>query len=143
LPPDVKEIGRQRSYRSPFSSGLFRAFQEVPERDRIVSCLITRREQQRDRPATDQFAQALNHYSEGVEFAQRAILETPSSPTAYRCLVMNLASEGKVELAQRGLRTLRRLLPEISQSWIKQNAVWASHETMKRYAEAFRAAGLK
>lgn len=85
----------------------------------------------------------VGHYREGADFARGAILDTPSSPTAYRGLVMNLALEGEVGHAQRALRTLRRLLPEISQSWIKQNAVWASQETMKRYAEAFRAAGLK
>ena len=86
---------------------------------------------------------ARGRYNEGVEFARRAILETPSSPTAYRGLVMNLALHGEINDAQRALRTLKRVLPEISQSWIQQNAVWASHDTMKKYAEAFRAAGLK
>jgi tetratricopeptide (TPR) repeat protein len=86
---------------------------------------------------------ARGHYREGVDFARRSILDTPSSPTAYRGLVINLALQGEVESAQRALRTLKHVLPEISQSWIRQNAVWASQETMKRYAEAFRAAGLK
>jgi hypothetical protein len=86
---------------------------------------------------------ARGHYSAGIDFAQRAILEMPGSPTAYRGLVTNLAGEGNIEHAQRALRTLKRLLPEISQNWIRQSAVWTSRDTMKRYVEAFRAAGLK
>jgi TolB-like protein len=86
---------------------------------------------------------AIERYSEGAEFARRAILDAPSSPTGYRSLIMNLALQGQIEPAQRALRTLRCLMPEISQNWIRQNAVWASHDTMKRYVEAFRAAGLK
>jgi hypothetical protein len=85
---------------------------------------------------------AIGHYSEGSEFARRAVLDAPSSPTGYRGLVMNLALEGQVGHAQLALRTLRCLMPEMSQDWIKQNAVWTSHDAMKRYVEAFRAAGL-
>ena len=85
----------------------------------------------------------LGHYHEGVEFARSAILDTPSSPTAYRALIMNLALGGRVDDARRALPTLKRLAPEMSQNWIKQNAVWASNDVMKQYVEAFRSAGLK
>ena len=56
---------------------------------------------------------------------------------------MNLALAGQLDEARRALQTLRRLAPEISQEWIKQNAVWVSDDAMKRYIEAFHAAGLK
>jgi TolB-like protein/Flp pilus assembly protein TadD len=91
--------------------------------------------------ATSSFA--LGRYYEGIKFARSAIFDNPSSPTAYRALIMNLAAAGQVEDAKRALQTLRRLMPQISQDWIKQNAVWASTDTLKRYVEAFRAAGLK
>ena len=90
--------------------------------------------------ATSSFA--LEHYNKGIKFAHSAILDNPSSPTAYRALIMNLALGGQVEDARRALQTLRRLMPQISQDWIKQNGVWASANVMKRYIEAFRTAGL-
>ena len=65
------------------------------------------------------------------------------SPTAYRALLMNLALAGEADEAKHALQTLRRLAPGMSQDWIKQNAVWTSADTMKRYVEAFRIAGLK
>ena len=86
---------------------------------------------------------ALENYKKGAEFARKAIADTPASPTAYRAFTMNLALAGKLDEARRALQTLRRLAPEISQEWIKQNAVWVSDDAMKRYIEAFHAAGLK
>jgi len=56
---------------------------------------------------------------------------------------MNLALAGETDEAKHALQTLRRLAPGMSQNWISQNAVWASADTMKRYVEAFRIAGLK
>ena len=56
---------------------------------------------------------------------------------------MNLALAGETDDAKHALQTLRRLAPGMSQDWIRQNAVWASAATMKRYVEAFRIAGLK
>jgi len=56
---------------------------------------------------------------------------------------MNLALAGEADAAKHALQTLRRLAPEMSQNWIRQNAVWASADAMKRYVEAFRIAGLK
>ncbi len=86
---------------------------------------------------------AIEQYREGMKFAGSAALYSPNSPTAHRALVINSALAGKSDEARQALGTLRRLAPEMSQGWIKQNAVWASDATMKRYVEAFRAAGLK
>jgi len=58
-------------------------------------------------------------------------------------LLMNLALAGEADEAKHALQTLRRLAPGMSQNWIRQNAVWASADAMKRYVEAFRIAGLK
>jgi hypothetical protein len=58
-------------------------------------------------------------------------------------LLMNRALAGESDGAKHVLQTLRRLAPGMSQNWIRQNAVWTSADTMKRYVEAFRIAGLK
>jgi len=79
---------------------------------------------------------ARGHYGAGVDFAQHAILDTPSSPTAHHCLVMNLALDGDLKQAQQALQTLKQLTPELSQSWIRQNAAWTSSNAMKRHVEA-------
>ncbi len=85
---------------------------------------------------------ATENYRRGIEFAGNAAIYSPNSPTAHRALIINLALGGKSHEARHALQKLRRLAPEMSQSWIKQNAVWSSPETMKRYVEAFRASGL-
>jgi len=86
---------------------------------------------------------ATEDYRRGIEFAGNAAIYSPNSPTAHRALVINLALGGKTDQARHALQTLRRLAPEISQNWIKENAVWSSADTMKRYVDAFRASGLK
>ena len=86
---------------------------------------------------------AIEHYRDGAEFARSAAVYLPNSPTAYRALLMNLALGGEADEAKHALQTLRRLAPGMSQNWIRQNAVWASADAMKRYVEAFRIAGLK
>lgn len=86
---------------------------------------------------------AIERYREGVQFGGSAAVYSPNSPTAHRALIINLALAGKTEEARQILRTLRRLAPDMSQTWLEQNSVWSSRETMKRYTEAFRAAGLK
>ena len=91
--------------------------------------------------ATGSFA--IEQYRDGAEFARSAAVFIPNSPTAYRALLMNLALAGETDDAKHALQTLRRLAPGMSQDWIRQNAVWASAATMKRYVEAFRIAGLK
>lgn len=85
---------------------------------------------------------AAERYSQGSHYARRAATYSPNSPTAYRALLMNLALGGQVEKAKDALRMLRRLAPKMSQTWIKENAMWTSAGASKRYMEAFRIAGL-
>jgi TolB-like protein len=85
---------------------------------------------------------ATENYRRGIEFAGNAAIYSPNSPTAHRALVINLALGGKTHEARHAMQTLRRLAPEMTRDWIKQNAVWSSGETMKRYVEAFHASGL-
>ena len=91
--------------------------------------------------ATASFAGA--HYADGIKFASGAIRDNPRSPTGYRALTINLALSGDVVEARAALRTLKVLAPDMSQQWIKQNAVWASSEQRKRYVEAFSSLGLR
>jgi TolB-like protein len=85
---------------------------------------------------------AIEQYRQGADFARSAAVRLPNSPTAYRALLINLALAGKAEEARHTLQTLKRLAPNISHTWVKRNAVWASEEAGKRYTEAFRIAGL-
>ena len=71
--------------------------------------------------ATASFAGA--HYADGIKFASGAIRDNPRSPTGYRALTINLALSGDVAEARAALRTLKVLAPDMSQQWIKQNAV--------------------
>lgn len=91
--------------------------------------------------ATASFAQG--NYGDGIRFARNVIRDIPKSPTGYRTLIMNLALGGEVEEAGAAIRTLKSVAPDMSQSWIAQNAVWARAHVMQKYVEAFRAAGLK
>jgi tetratricopeptide (TPR) repeat protein len=86
---------------------------------------------------------ATEDYRRGIKFASNATLYSPNSPTAHRALVINLALAGKSHEAKHAMATLRKLAPDISQAWITKNAVWSRAETMRRYADAFRASGLE
>lgn len=86
---------------------------------------------------------ATEDYRRGIKFASNATLYSPNSPTAHRALVINLALAGKSHEAKHAMATLRKLAPDISEAWITKNAVWSRAETMRRYADAFRASGLE
>src|SRR6185295_5707409 len=90
--------------------------------------------------AAASFAQ--ERFRDGVAFAKMAIAESPNSPTAYRAFVMNLALAGEVEEAKEALKTLKRLAPDMSQRRLKETGMWTDAEETKKYAEAFRVAGL-
>jgi TolB-like protein/tetratricopeptide (TPR) repeat protein len=85
---------------------------------------------------------AAERYLRGSDYARRAATYVPSSPTAHRAMLINLALEGEVERAKDALRTVRRLAPKMSQTWLNQNAMWTSKGVNKRYMEAFRIAGI-
>ena len=82
-------------------------------------------------------------YREGIESAQRAILESPSRIGSHLALVANLAFAGKVDDARAALAVLKKLQPEISPQWLEN---WISHwreEDRRRWIEGFRVAGLE
>jgi TolB-like protein/tetratricopeptide (TPR) repeat protein len=82
-------------------------------------------------------------YREGIEFARRAIADSPSMPTAHRALLINCALAGESEQASAALGSIRRLAPAMSQQWIRETAIWTRREDQRKYVEAFRIAGLK
>ena len=86
---------------------------------------------------------AMEHYREGIDFARKAGTYSPSSPTAHRALLINLALAGKFDEARQQLQTLRRFAPKISPTWIVQNSMWSTKTAARRYVEAFRIAGLR
>ena len=85
---------------------------------------------------------AAERYLHGWDHALRAATYVPSSPTAHRALLINLALGGQVDRAKEALRTLKLLAPKMSQTWLQQNTMWTSEDANKRYLEAFRIAGI-
>jgi tetratricopeptide (TPR) repeat protein len=82
------------------------------------------------------------NYHEGAEFAERAIAENPMLAPAYRQLVVNEALAGNIRKAKDAFLTLKRLAPEISWEWIKNDLRYARVSDQNRYARAFRLVGL-
>jgi TolB-like protein/Flp pilus assembly protein TadD len=81
-------------------------------------------------------------YHEGIEFARRAILESPNLTPAYRSLVVNCALAGEIEEARAALCTLRGLVPEISLERIREIMPFVHTKDQERWIEGFRLAGL-
>jgi len=86
---------------------------------------------------------AIGRHREGIGFARKAIIDSPSMPTAYRAFLINAALAGDTAEARAGLRTVLRLAPNMSWGWIRETSVWGRDEDRRKYVEAFRAAGLK
>jgi adenylate cyclase len=82
-------------------------------------------------------------YRDGIDFARKAILESPNLTPAYRTLVVNCALAGEIDEARAGLRTLKTLIPHISVKWIKEIMPYVRTEDQQRYIEGFRLAGLE
>ncbi len=81
-------------------------------------------------------------YNDGIEFARRAIAESPLLIPAYRQLVANCALAGRRAEAKNALAKLKCMSPSISLDWIKQELKWSQAAVQQSYMEAFRAAGL-
>ncbi|HET7849223.1 MAG TPA: hypothetical protein VFL51_09200, partial [Pseudolabrys sp.] len=81
-------------------------------------------------------------YSDGIEFARRAIAESPLLAPAYRQLVANCALAGRRAEAKNALAKLKCMSPNISLDWIRQELKWSRAAVQRSYVEAFRAAGL-
>jgi len=84
----------------------------------------------------------LGRYHAGIEFARKAIIESPGMPTAHRAFLINNALAGRREEAKAGLQRIQRVAPSMSQIWIRESAVWSRGEDHRKYVEAFRIAGL-
>ena len=82
-------------------------------------------------------------YRDGIDFARKAILESPNLTPAYRTLVVNCALAGEIEDARAALQTLKGLLPHISLKSIKEVMPYVRTEDQQRYVEGFRLAGLE
>jgi DNA-binding winged helix-turn-helix (wHTH) protein/TolB-like protein len=83
------------------------------------------------------------HFDQGIEFARKALAESPALVSAYRALVVNSALSGRMEESRSALETLKRLAPNMSQQWLEQTtAVWVRAQDHAKYREGFRIAGL-
>jgi TolB-like protein/Tfp pilus assembly protein PilF len=84
-------------------------------------------------------------YREGIDFARKAIIESPNLTPAYRALVINCALAGEIEEAAAALRTLKGLVPNISLKCIEDREIvpYVRAEDRQRYVEGFRLAGLE
>lgn len=82
-------------------------------------------------------------YRDGIDFARKAILESPNLTPAYRTLVVNCALAGEIEDAKAALQTLKGLIPHISLKWLKEVMPYVRSEDQQRYVEGFRLAGLE
>jgi tetratricopeptide (TPR) repeat protein len=81
-------------------------------------------------------------YRAGVDFARKAIRQSPDSVGAHHLLVVNSALADEMEQARAALQTLKQLEPDLSLETLDM-AVYARDEDRRRYFEAFRLAGLE
>jgi tetratricopeptide (TPR) repeat protein len=82
-------------------------------------------------------------YRDSMEFARKAIAESPNLVPAHRMLVVSSALVGEVEEAKLALRILKRLAPEISLKRVEQMTPMVRDRDRSRYIEGLRLAGLK
>lgn len=80
-------------------------------------------------------------YGEGVEFARKAVRQSPDSAGAHHMVVVNSALAGAVAEARSALQALRRLEPDLSLETLDV-AVYAREDDRRRYRQAFCVAGL-
>jgi tetratricopeptide (TPR) repeat protein len=81
-------------------------------------------------------------YRDGIDFARKAIRQSPDTVGAHHLVVVNSALAGQVAEAEVALQTLKRLEPDLSLETLDV-AVYARNEDRRRYREAFRLAGLE
>jgi tetratricopeptide (TPR) repeat protein len=81
-------------------------------------------------------------YREGIEFARNAVRQNPVTVGAHHLVVVNSALAGEVDAARAALQLLKSLEPDLSLKTLDV-AVYGRDEDRRRYAEAFRLAGLE
>lgn len=119
--PERAELGRALAAFDLLAYGHRGIFDNV----RASACLLTGR------------------HSEGIEFARRAIAESPLLTPAYRQLVVNCVLADRRAEARSALAELKRMSPNISLKWINQELKWSRAAVQRSYVEAFRVAGLR
>jgi adenylate cyclase len=82
-------------------------------------------------------------HREAIDFARKAVLESPGIVTGYRQLVVNCALVGEMEEARAAFWTLKHLQPDISPRWIEEWVPYLRAEDRGKFIEGFRLAGLK
>jgi pentatricopeptide repeat protein len=80
---------------------------------------------------------------EAVAVGRQAVRENPNFQASYRPLIASLGLTGRLEEAERYLRELRRLHPDFSVGWFKENYPPLHGEGRERYIEGLRKAGVR
>ena len=81
-------------------------------------------------------------YRDGIDFARKAVRQSPDTAGAHHLVVVNSALAGEVTEAKVALQNLKRLEPDLSLGTLDV-AVYARDEDRRRYRDAFRLAGLE
>ena len=81
-------------------------------------------------------------YRDGIDFARKAVIESPNLIPAYRALVVNCALAGEIGEAKAALQTLKDLVPDIALKRINEVMPYVRDDDRQRYVEGFRLAGL-
>ena len=82
-------------------------------------------------------------YRDGIEFAKRAIAESPSLTPAHRILVVNYALAGEIDAAKAALQVLLQVQRGVTPEWIREWILFVRPEDRQKYLEGFRLAGFE
>ena len=82
------------------------------------------------------------NYDEAMRLAQDAIRQRGDFVGAHRVLTAAAGMAGQVVVAGVALQELRRVQPNISLAWIRQQMPIMQGDELEHYLEAFRRAGL-
>jgi TolB-like protein len=83
---------------------------------------------------------AAGRHQEGMEFARKAIRQSPRQLPAYRLFAFNCAFAGETEAAAAAIKLVRRSNRDTEQ-WIRDTAtMWSRREDFDKYIEAYRLA---
>ena len=79
-------------------------------------------------------------YDEAISWAQKACLDQPNFPVAWRLLASSSALSGRLDQGQKALARALQLDPQLDMSIL--SATFRRAEDFERYAEGLRLAGL-
>jgi DNA-binding winged helix-turn-helix (wHTH) protein/tetratricopeptide (TPR) repeat protein len=82
------------------------------------------------------------NYRRGLEFGQRALVESPELPTIHRFLLVNHVLSSDVHRARNVARRLKQLVPSTSAKAIAEWSPFVRSDERTRIVEACRLAGL-